>query len=435
MNRNARTDWRSAWWRCWSPGWSCCCAPPTPVNRTNVVGYFANSNGFYVGDDVRILGVTVGKIDTIEPQPERVKVSFWYDSKYKVPADAKRCGPVAHAGHLARHPADAGIHRRAGDGGRRGDPAGAHRCSGGVGRPSASSWRGWPRRCSRPSRAVSARWARSSTPPPTISAARVPTSATPSSNCRKPFRPSATTAPTSSPPSRTCRSWCRRCRTAPTLMRQLNQNLASVTASAGQRPQRGRPTPSAISTLRSGTCKASWPTTGNHSARRPTSWPRSPRRWPTASTTSSRPCTWRPTHSRTSSTSISRLRARLSGVLADQQLRQSDHLPLRRGAGRVAVGRRAVGEALRAISGADHQEPPVQLPADRVSELLRRCHGAAERDHLQRGLDAARLRPAAAATGRTGPGWRASQPAPTGPPLAGRGSAGGHQPRRRTAPA
>jgi phospholipid/cholesterol/gamma-HCH transport system substrate-binding protein len=58
------------------------------LNRTNVVAYFENSNGIYVGDDVRILGVNVGRIQSIEPQPERVKISFWYDSKYKVPADA-----------------------------------------------------------------------------------------------------------------------------------------------------------------------------------------------------------------------------------------------------------------------------------------------------------------------------------------------------------
>ena len=58
------------------------------INRTNVVAYFENSNGIYVGDDVRILGVNVGRIDKIEPQPDRVKISFWYDSKYKVPADA-----------------------------------------------------------------------------------------------------------------------------------------------------------------------------------------------------------------------------------------------------------------------------------------------------------------------------------------------------------
>ncbi|GJF16014.1 Mce family protein Mce3D [Mycolicibacterium cyprinidarum] len=59
------------------------------VNRINVVAYFDNSNGIYVGDDVRILGVPVGGISSIEPQPERVKISFWYDSSYDVPADAK----------------------------------------------------------------------------------------------------------------------------------------------------------------------------------------------------------------------------------------------------------------------------------------------------------------------------------------------------------
>jgi phospholipid/cholesterol/gamma-HCH transport system substrate-binding protein len=59
------------------------------VNRTHVVGYFANSNGIYPGDELRILGVPVGKIDTIEPQPQRVKITFWFDDKYKVPADAK----------------------------------------------------------------------------------------------------------------------------------------------------------------------------------------------------------------------------------------------------------------------------------------------------------------------------------------------------------
>ena len=59
------------------------------INRTHVVAYFDNANGIYPGDDVNIVGVPVGRIESIEPQPERVKISFWYDSKYKVPADAK----------------------------------------------------------------------------------------------------------------------------------------------------------------------------------------------------------------------------------------------------------------------------------------------------------------------------------------------------------
>jgi phospholipid/cholesterol/gamma-HCH transport system substrate-binding protein len=59
------------------------------ISRRYVVGYFANSSGLFVGDEVRILGVPVGKIDRIEPEGTRVKISFWYDDKYPVPADAK----------------------------------------------------------------------------------------------------------------------------------------------------------------------------------------------------------------------------------------------------------------------------------------------------------------------------------------------------------
>ena len=57
--------------------------------RTHMVGYFANSTGIFVGDEVRILGVPVGKIDAIEPQPQRAKISFWVDDQYQIPADAK----------------------------------------------------------------------------------------------------------------------------------------------------------------------------------------------------------------------------------------------------------------------------------------------------------------------------------------------------------
>jgi phospholipid/cholesterol/gamma-HCH transport system substrate-binding protein len=58
-------------------------------DRIHVVAYFDNSNGLYVNDEVRILGVPVGRIDRIEAQPQQVKVSFWVDGKYQVPAGAK----------------------------------------------------------------------------------------------------------------------------------------------------------------------------------------------------------------------------------------------------------------------------------------------------------------------------------------------------------
>lgn len=59
------------------------------IGRTHLVAYFDNSNGIFVGDEVRIVGVAVGTIDKIEPEPTQVKISFWLDDTYKVPADAK----------------------------------------------------------------------------------------------------------------------------------------------------------------------------------------------------------------------------------------------------------------------------------------------------------------------------------------------------------
>jgi phospholipid/cholesterol/gamma-HCH transport system substrate-binding protein len=59
------------------------------ANRTHVTAYFTTSTGIYVGDDIRILGVRVGEIETIEAQPQQVKITFWVKDKYKVPADAK----------------------------------------------------------------------------------------------------------------------------------------------------------------------------------------------------------------------------------------------------------------------------------------------------------------------------------------------------------
>jgi phospholipid/cholesterol/gamma-HCH transport system substrate-binding protein len=57
-------------------------------DRVHVVAYFANSNGIFPGDAVLMLGVPIGKIDAIEPQPLRAKITFWFSDKYKVPADA-----------------------------------------------------------------------------------------------------------------------------------------------------------------------------------------------------------------------------------------------------------------------------------------------------------------------------------------------------------
>jgi phospholipid/cholesterol/gamma-HCH transport system substrate-binding protein len=59
------------------------------VNKDTFVAYFANANGLYTGDEVRILGVAVGEVDKIEPQPQTTKVTFSVDAQYPVPADVR----------------------------------------------------------------------------------------------------------------------------------------------------------------------------------------------------------------------------------------------------------------------------------------------------------------------------------------------------------
>lgn len=53
-----------------------------------VKAYLADSAGLFVGNDVGILGVTVGEITSIEPQGDRVLVTMEVDGDHAVPADA-----------------------------------------------------------------------------------------------------------------------------------------------------------------------------------------------------------------------------------------------------------------------------------------------------------------------------------------------------------
>jgi phospholipid/cholesterol/gamma-HCH transport system substrate-binding protein len=47
------------------------------------------ANALYSGDRVEIMGVKVGAVDKIEPAGDKMKVTFHYSNKYKVPADAQ----------------------------------------------------------------------------------------------------------------------------------------------------------------------------------------------------------------------------------------------------------------------------------------------------------------------------------------------------------
>ena len=59
------------------------------VTKDTFVAYFSNANGLYTGDEVRVLGVAVGTVDSIDPQPNQTKVTFSVDREVPVPVDVK----------------------------------------------------------------------------------------------------------------------------------------------------------------------------------------------------------------------------------------------------------------------------------------------------------------------------------------------------------
>ncbi|MDD4868450.1 MAG: virulence factor Mce family protein, partial [Mycobacterium sp.] len=58
------------------------------LTNNTVVAYFPEANALYPGDKVQIMGLQVGAIDEIQPAGDKMKVTFHYANKYKVPANA-----------------------------------------------------------------------------------------------------------------------------------------------------------------------------------------------------------------------------------------------------------------------------------------------------------------------------------------------------------
>jgi phospholipid/cholesterol/gamma-HCH transport system substrate-binding protein len=54
-----------------------------------IVAYFSSAVGLYPGDQIRIVGVPVGTIESIEPRTDDVKITMSVDGDVKLPADAR----------------------------------------------------------------------------------------------------------------------------------------------------------------------------------------------------------------------------------------------------------------------------------------------------------------------------------------------------------
>jgi virulence factor Mce-like protein len=58
-------------------------------DRKYLTASFPRTVSIYEGSDVRVLGVPVGQVESVEPAGQVVKVKMWYDAKVQVPADAE----------------------------------------------------------------------------------------------------------------------------------------------------------------------------------------------------------------------------------------------------------------------------------------------------------------------------------------------------------
>ncbi|MFC9439237.1 MCE family protein [Nocardia sp. NPDC057030] len=59
------------------------------LTTTKITAYFDRSVGIYEGSDVRVLGVPVGKVDSVEPQGDQVKIVMSVDRSFDIPANAR----------------------------------------------------------------------------------------------------------------------------------------------------------------------------------------------------------------------------------------------------------------------------------------------------------------------------------------------------------
>ncbi|MCM6772918.1 MCE family protein [Nocardia sp. CDC159] len=69
-------------------GWICYSAVVN-IGKTQITAYFPSTTGLYAGDDVRVLGVKVGRIDSIEPGKDRVQVTMTVDRGIDIPAEVR----------------------------------------------------------------------------------------------------------------------------------------------------------------------------------------------------------------------------------------------------------------------------------------------------------------------------------------------------------
>ncbi|GAB3580547.1 MCE family protein [Amycolatopsis endophytica] len=59
------------------------------ADKKHLTAYFTGATGLYVGNSVRVLGVEMGEVTSVQPMGDRVRVEMEYDRSVRVPADAQ----------------------------------------------------------------------------------------------------------------------------------------------------------------------------------------------------------------------------------------------------------------------------------------------------------------------------------------------------------
>src|SRR5690242_19185428 len=59
------------------------------ANKKHLSAYFPSAIGLYVGNSVRVLGVDMGTVTSVQPMGGQVKVDMTYDRSIAIPAGAQ----------------------------------------------------------------------------------------------------------------------------------------------------------------------------------------------------------------------------------------------------------------------------------------------------------------------------------------------------------
>ena len=88
-----------------------CVVRNTFFGPRTITAYFTTATAIYPHDEVRVSGVKVGNIESIQPQGTQAKMTLKVDRGVSIPADAKAVIVAPNLGGVPLRPALTGLSR------------------------------------------------------------------------------------------------------------------------------------------------------------------------------------------------------------------------------------------------------------------------------------------------------------------------------------